>query len=68
VKVTPVTGNVGRGHARSFSEILRLLGDQEFAGLLDAKPELHGTKLSGVRVPGFDFSGLAEPAVVNPAS
>jgi sugar O-acyltransferase (sialic acid O-acetyltransferase NeuD family) len=49
-----VVGLGAGGHAKVVIEILRLLGGYEFAGLLDVKPELRGTELSGVRVLGDD--------------
>jgi sugar O-acyltransferase (sialic acid O-acetyltransferase NeuD family) len=49
-----VVGLGAGGHAKVVIEILRLLGGYEFIGLLDAKPELHGTELSGVTVLGDD--------------
>ena len=49
-----VIGLGAGGHAKVVIEILRLLGNYEFAGLLDPKPELRGTDLLGVRVLGDD--------------
>src|SRR5258708_6344944 len=49
-----VVGLGAGGHAKVVIEILRLLGGYEFAGLLDPKPDLWGTEVSGVRVLGDD--------------
>jgi sugar O-acyltransferase (sialic acid O-acetyltransferase NeuD family) len=49
-----VVGLGAGGHAKVVIEILRLLGGYELVGLLDAKPEMWGTKLSAVPVLGDD--------------
>lgn len=49
-----VVGFGAGGHAKVVIEILRLLGGYEFVGLLDANPEMWGTKVSAVTVLGDD--------------
>lgn len=49
-----VIGLGGGGHAKVIIDILRLLGEFEIVGLLDANPEAHGSKLSGITVLGND--------------
>jgi UDP-perosamine 4-acetyltransferase len=43
------------GHARIIVEILRLLGEFEIVGLLDANPEALATRVSGIAVLGNDL-------------
>jgi UDP-perosamine 4-acetyltransferase len=42
------------GHARVVADALHLLGWAERAVVLDASPQLHGTRLLGIRVAGGD--------------
>jgi sugar O-acyltransferase (sialic acid O-acetyltransferase NeuD family) len=50
----PVLGLGAGGHARVVIETLRLMGGYEVVGLLDPKPELWNTEVSGVPVLGDD--------------
>lgn len=49
-----VIGLGAGGHAKIIVEILRLLGEFDIVGLLDANPELHGTSILQVPVLGND--------------
>ncbi len=60
-----VIGLCAGGHAKIIIEILRLLGDFEVVGLLDADPKVHGTSILRVPVLGNDsmLSGLSARGV-----
>jgi len=49
-----VIGLGAGGHAKIIIEILRLLGDFDIVGLLDANPKVHGTSILRVPVMGDD--------------
>lgn len=49
-----IVGLGAGGHAKVVIEIVRALGEFELAGLLDPRPELHGSAVLGVRVLGPD--------------
>jgi UDP-perosamine 4-acetyltransferase len=49
-----IVGVGAGGHAKVVIEILRLIGDWEFVGLLDRQPALWGTEVSAIRVLGGD--------------
>jgi UDP-perosamine 4-acetyltransferase len=49
-----VVGLGAGGHGKVTLEIVQLLGEHEVVGLLDPRPELHGTEVLGVPVIGDD--------------
>ena len=52
--MTRVVGLGAGGHAKVVIEILQLVGEYEFEGLLDPQQELHGCEVGGVPVLGDD--------------
>jgi sugar O-acyltransferase (sialic acid O-acetyltransferase NeuD family) len=54
MSIIRVIGIGAGGHAKMLIEALRLAGGFEFAGLLEANPQRHGTRVHGVPVLGDD--------------